>query len=221
MGVAGTPEKLCTPLSQRRGREPGRTQWARSEEAAPGSGGRGLLLPRPPGRGPGASVCPARACGSQGVELAPSSRGLFLQGRDGVRAGDSGDKEVTVLMEALLGHAEQLREGCCVRDEPPLQPSRAAQQVRVRHPPSGPFEGPGHKYGGAEGTGAISSWPGRTPPRCLRCAGSGPHGGRGCFPPTQSCPHPPSWEGSHSCLPGGAEAHLPGAHWTALTSPEP
>lgn len=188
MGVAGTPEKLCTPLSQRRGREPGRTQWARSEEAAPaevapGSGGRGLLLPRPPGRGPGASVCPARACGSQGVELAPSSRGLFLQGRDGVRAGDSGDKEVTVLMEALLGHAEQLREGCCVRDEPPLQPSRAAQQVRVRHSPSGPFEGPGHKYGGAEGQGLSPAGPAGHRPGAHAVLGLGLMAGGAVSPP--------------------------------------
>lgn len=78
--------------------------------------------------------------------MALSSRGLFLQGQDGVRAGDSGDKEVTVLMEALLGHAEQLRERCCLWDEPPppaLTGSLAAEDKTP--PPSWPFEGPGHK----------------------------------------------------------------------------
>lgn len=137
----------------------------------------------PPGRGREASFYPARACGSQGVELAPSSAGPFLQGREGVRAEDSG---VTMLAEAFPGHAARLREGRCLQDEPrpPSPDGRPSRRGQDTH-----FPGPlrvqvTNEYWGAEGDGSYlqRAGPGHHP-SAQRCAPSGPHRGRGSFPP--------------------------------------
>lgn len=107
---------------------------------------------------------------------------------------------------------------------PPPQPGREAQQARTRHPLSWPFEGPGHKriLGCGGGRELSPAGRARTPPQCPALCSIWASSWEGLFPPTPSpVRHPPSWEGSHPCLPGGAEGHLPGAHWTALTPPEP